>query len=80
MDDSQKWLEAAAGIEQDLEYLKSALSPEDLKQLRVALALYRQNAAADVPWPSPDDLYCIRPLPAGRQQRITVETRPRLAV
>ncbi|HKW77037.1 MAG TPA: hypothetical protein VJN64_16010 [Terriglobales bacterium] len=80
MDDSQKWLEAAAGIEQDLEYLKSALTPEGLKQLRLALALYRQNAAAHVPWPSPDELYCIRPLPAGTQQRVAVETRPRLAV
>lgn len=80
MDDSQKWLEAAAGIEQDLEYLKSALTPEDLQQLRLALALYRQNAAAAVPWPSPDDLYCIQPLQAGPRQRVTVETRPRMAV
>lgn len=80
MDDSQKWLEAAAGIEQDLEYLKSALSPEDLKHLQMALALFRQNAVADVPWPSPDDLYCIRPLRSGQQQRIAVETRRRFAV
>ena len=80
MDDSQKWLEAAAGIEQDLEYLKSALTPEDLKQLRLALALYHQNAASDVPWPSPDDLYCIQPPATGPRQRVTVETRPRMAV
>jgi hypothetical protein len=67
MNDDQKWLEAAAGIEQDILYLKAALGAgemlhgleKEIKCLKVALAVYKKNAAAGIPWPSPDDLFCI---------------------
>jgi hypothetical protein len=69
MNDDQKWLEAAAGIEQDILYLKAASQAgkmlhgmeKEIEYLKVALAVYRKNAAAGVPWPSPDDLFCISP-------------------
>jgi hypothetical protein len=78
MDDNQKWLEAAAGLAQDLEYLKSALSPADLHNLRTAMAIYRTNAEKGVPWPSPDTLFCIQKLHAGSQKQISTQVRPRL--
>lgn len=69
MNDDQKWLEAAAGIEQDIFYLKAALQSaqscvaislaKDIERLQVALAVYQKNASTGVPWPSPDDLFCI---------------------
>ena len=69
MNDNQKWLEAAAGLEQDILYLKAALQTpaghhmqslqNSLESLRIALAVYKKNAAAGIPWPSPDDLFCI---------------------
>jgi hypothetical protein len=37
MDDYQKWLEAAAGIEQDIEYLRFSLPESDLRSLHIAL-------------------------------------------
>jgi hypothetical protein len=77
MDDDKKWLEAAAGLEQDILYLKAALLvskkqaarglERDIKNLRMALAVYKRNAAAGVAWPSPDDLFCISALPCGPQ-------------
>ncbi len=78
MDDNQKWLEAAAGLAQDLEYLKHALSPADLQNLRMAMAVYRNNAGAGVPWPSPDNLYCIENLHVGSRTQVTTAVRPRL--
>ena len=75
MDDAQKWLEAAAGIEQDLEYLQNDLEEADLEHLKIALALYRGNAASGVPWPAPDDLYCIERLPYGAKTLIATEMR-----
>ena len=78
MDDNQKWLEAAAGLAQDLEYLKSTLSPADLQNLRMAMAVYRNNAEVGVPWPSPDTLYCIQNPRMGSQMRVTTTVRPRL--
>lgn len=75
MNDAQKWLEAAAGIEQDLEYLQHDLNENDLEQLRIALAMYRGNAASGEPWPSPDDLYCIERVPYGKKTLIAAETR-----
>jgi len=75
MDDAQKWLEAAAGIEQDLEYLKLALQESDIEQLKIALAVYRKNAASGVKWPNPDDLYCINAVPYGRQMMVATEMR-----
>lgn len=78
MDDDQKWLEAAAGIEQDILYLKAALRAsrnqaargleEDIEHLKLALAVYRKNASAGVAWPSPDDLFCISSFSCGPQQ------------
>ena len=67
MDDDQKWLEAAAGIEQDILYLRTAAAKsggtlglaKDIERLKVALAVYRKNASTGVRWPSPDDLFCI---------------------
>ena len=78
MDDNQKWLEAAAGLAQDLEYLKSTLSPADLQNLRMAMAVYRANAESGVPWPSPDTLYCIQNLHSGSKMQVTTAVRPRL--
>ena len=81
MDDDQKWLEAAAGIEQDILYLKAALLAtrslaartleRDIKNLKMALAVYKNNAAAGVAWPSPDDLFCISALSCGPHQVAT---------
>jgi hypothetical protein len=67
MDDDQKWLAAAAGIEQDILYLRTASAKgggavslaKDIERLKIALAVYKRNASTGVPWPSPDDLFCI---------------------
>lgn len=86
MDDDQKWLEAAAGIQEDIYYLQAALKgcyandaqpgiENDIQCLTMALAVYRKNAAAGVPWPSPDDLFCIQSLPHGAQQISTATRR-----
>jgi hypothetical protein len=75
MDDYQKWLDAAAGIEQDLEYLRFSLSESDVLQLRVALDIYRKNAAKHTPWPDPDDLYCITMISHGNKARIATDMR-----
>ena len=85
MDDDQKWLEAAAGIEQDIFYLKAAMGSkwnepstgldQDIQYLNVILAVYKKNAATGVTWPNPDDLYCISPLPYGPRQ-VATATRP----
>jgi len=81
MDDDQKWLAAAAGIEQDILYLKAALLAtrnqathsleRGIKNLKMALAIYKKNAAAGVAWPSPDDLFCISALSCGPHQGAT---------
>lgn len=83
MDDDQKWLEAASGIEQDIGYLKAAMGvdasethsrlEQDIQHLRMVLSVYRKNAAKGVAWPKPDDLFCIQ-LPYGARQAST-ETR-----
>jgi hypothetical protein len=76
MDDDQKWLQAAAGLEADILYLKAASLTSlenEIQQLRMALAVYKKNAATGVAWPSPDDLYCINALPYGA--RVATATR-----
>lgn len=75
MDDAQKWLEAAKGIEQDLEYLELSLSERDIEQLKIALAVYRKNAASGVPWPNPDDLYCIHAATYGSETMVATAMR-----
>lgn len=77
MDDDQKWLEAAAAIEQDIIYLKAAMVDssqrngiplgleQDILQLNMVLGIYRANAACGVAFPHPDDLFCISNLPHG---------------
>jgi hypothetical protein len=86
MDDNQKWLEAAAAIEQDIIYLKAAMNdgkrngiPSGLDQeilhLNVALGVYRTNAASGVAFPNPDDLFCISFLPHGARQAATATRR-----
>jgi hypothetical protein len=75
MDDYQKWLEAAAGIEQDLEYLRLSLPESDIRSLHIALDIYRKNAANNVPWPNPDDLFCITSIPHGTHARIATDMR-----
>jgi hypothetical protein len=75
MDDYQKWLEAAAGIEQDIEYLRFSLPESDIRSLRIALEIYRKNAANNVPWPHPDDLYCIKTIPLGNRAQISTDMR-----
>lgn len=77
MDDDQKWLEAAAGIEQDILYLKTASQSStscfalglarDIERLQIALAVYQRNASTGVPWPSPDDLFCINSFSSPQQ-------------
>lgn len=68
MDDDQKWLEAAAAIEQDITYLKTAMADakrngiplgleQEILQLNVVLGIYRTNAANGVVFPHPDDLF-----------------------
>jgi hypothetical protein len=70
MNDDQKWLEAAAAIEQDIMYLKAALADskrngiplgleQDILQLNVVLGIYRTNATTGIAFPNPDDLFCI---------------------
>jgi len=86
MDDDQKWLEAAAGIEQDIGYLKAAISSslmsgvysvleQDIQSLKTVLSIYRKNAAKGVAWPRPDDLFCIQTLSYGAQQISTATRR-----
>lgn len=75
MNDDQKWLEAAAGIEQDILYLRTAAAnsgagrslAEDIETLKIALAVYKRNASTGVPWPSPDDLFCINSFSSPQQ-------------
>jgi hypothetical protein len=69
MTDNQKWLEAAAGLEQDIVYLKSALVTatsqavpmlkKGIERLRLAVAVFRSNAAAGMRWPSGAELLSI---------------------
>ena len=76
MDDDQKWLEAAAGLEADILYLKAASLTgleNEIQQLKMALAVYKKNAATGVAWPCPDDLYCINALPYSA--RVVTTTR-----
>jgi hypothetical protein len=86
MNDDQKWLQAAAGIEQDISYLMAALGSDkwsgplsglerEIQYLRVVLAVYRKNATLGVAWPNPDDLYCISTLPHGSRQAATAMRR-----
>lgn len=72
MNDSQKWLEAAAAIEEDIQYLKGSLSERDLASLHIALGVYLNNARTGVGWPRPDDLYWIETL--GTQSQVLVST------
>ncbi|HKT49364.1 MAG TPA: hypothetical protein VJV96_03665 [Candidatus Angelobacter sp.] len=76
MDDYQKWLEAAAGIEEDIQYLKASLNTRDLGSLQTALAVYLKNACTGVAWPRPDDLYCIQELGPESQRVVATATRP----
>jgi hypothetical protein len=79
MNDDQKWLEAAIALEHDILYLKSAaragdapeLLEKEIKYLKVALAVYKKNATSGVPWPSPDDLFCIHTVPSTAPQIAT---------
>ena len=86
MDDDQKWLEAAAAIEQDIHYLQAAMGEgkrngipsgleQEILQLNVVLGVYRRNAAHKVVFPRPDDLYCISALPYGAQAASTAIRR-----
>jgi predicted RNA-binding protein with EMAP domain len=76
MDDYQKWLEAAADIAEDIEYLRDSLQKKDIESLQIALAVYRGNAESGVPWPNPDDLYCILTRPNGAEVRVSTQMRP----
>ena len=69
MNDDQKWLEAASGLEQDILYLKAALVTatshavpglkNGIEQLKLAVAVFRNNAASGMSWPNPDCLFSI---------------------
>jgi hypothetical protein len=82
MDDDQKWLEAAAAIEQDIIYLKAAMADgqkngipleleQDVLQLNAVVGIYRTNAATGIVFPNPDDLFCISNLSYGTIQTAT---------
>jgi hypothetical protein len=86
MDDDQKWLEAAAAIEQDIRYLRAAMGEgkrngipsgleHEILQLKVVLGIYRKNAAHGVVFPHPDDLYCISTFPYDAQAASTAVRR-----
>jgi len=86
MDDDQKWLEAAAAIEQDIHYLKAAIGEgkrngipsgleQEILQLKVVLGVSRKNAAHGVVFPHPDDLYCISTPLYGAQAASTATRR-----
>lgn len=86
MDDDQKWLEWAAGIEQDILYLKAAMGAgkrngipsglqQEIRQLQVVLGIYKKNAASGVVFPNPDDLYCINTLPYSAHAPTTATRR-----
>ncbi len=76
MNDNEKWLEAAAGLEEDITYLKAALQSasghavpglkKGIERLKLAVAVFQNNAAAGISWPSPDDLFCIDVLSAAQ--------------
>ena len=64
MDNDQKWLEAAAAIEQDIIYLKAAMADgkkngilleleQDVFHLNAVLGIYRTNAATGIVFPNP---------------------------
>jgi len=69
MNDNEKWLAAAAGLEEDIAYLRAALQSatrhsaltlrQSIERLQVAVAVFKGNAASGMHWPSPDDLFCI---------------------
>jgi hypothetical protein len=82
MNNDQKWLEAAAAIEQDIIYLKAASADakrngiplgleQEILELNAVLGVYRTNAANGVVFPQPDDLFCIRNLSYGTIQTAT---------
>lgn len=86
MDDDQKWLEAAAAIEQDIIYLKAAMADsqrngiplaleQDILQLNMVLGIYRANAASGVAFPHPGNLFCISNLPHGVTETSKAERR-----
>ncbi|HXA85206.1 MAG TPA: hypothetical protein VNZ47_09035 [Candidatus Dormibacteraeota bacterium] len=86
MDDDQKWLEAAAAIEQDIRYLKVAMSDgkrngvpsgmdREILHLQLVLGVYRANAASGIAFPDPDDLFCISDVPYGARQATTTTRR-----
>jgi hypothetical protein len=86
MDDDQKWLEAAAAIEQDITYLKAAMGDgkrngipsgleQEIRHLNVVLGVYRANATSGIAFPNPDDLFCISAMPHGARQAATATRR-----
>ncbi len=86
MDDNQKWLEAAAAIEQDIHYLKAAMSDgkrngvpsgldREILHLKLVLGVYRTNAVSGIAFPNPDDLFCISNVPYGARQATTATRR-----
>ena len=85
MKDDQKWLEAAAGLEQDILYLKAALVTatshavpglkNGIERLKLAVAVFKNNAASGMSWPSSEDLLSIdlhshAPLTAGIRRQL----------
>ena len=86
MDNDQKWLEAAAAIEQDIKYLKAAIGDgkrngipsgldQEIRHLHVVLGVYRTNATSGIAFPNPDDLFCINALPYGAREAATATRR-----
>jgi hypothetical protein len=86
MDNDQKWLDAAAAIEQDIKYLKAAMGDakrngipsgldQEIRHLHVVMGVYQTNAASGVAYPNPDDLFCISALPYGAREASTATRR-----
>ena len=85
MDDDQKWLEAAAAIEQDIIYLKAATADakrngiplgleQEIFQLNSVLAVYRTNAANGIAFPVQTIYFASAIFPTALQQRLRVGT------
>ncbi len=75
MNHTKKWLAAAAGLEEDIRYLRAALqsSPsqaasglkQSIERLQLAVAVFQENAASGMQWPSRGDLFSIHLRPCA---------------
>ncbi|HET9837089.1 MAG TPA: hypothetical protein VFR84_02565 [Candidatus Angelobacter sp.] len=75
MNHNEKWLAAAAGLEEDILYLRAALQSasrhaasglrQSIERLQLAVAVFQENAASGMQWPSRDQLFSIHLRPCA---------------